>query len=351
MPQLVPFYFLNQIFLDLQEMPPILLCVLVSVFVIRVLCTEKESSTNQLLNPQKSKISLTYPLLLRSIRIKIQTILKRLFDSLEWGLNSPPKPHAFVSLPLQSRPYGPAGPDGPDDMQGGDDDLNEHYQAVNGHFSDRHISEAEKQSTLEDVLSTTKAKYMMDLASLKTNPESTEQDRQDLKHKFDDERESTVRSARHNNVSLRNIDTSDNVDPASLSVAEKSALEYQKDMARRDVIDETCGGDVKIYESRVNEKIAHNPSTDRAVFISEDIQDEIDDRNAAILSAQVQQPQVQQPQVQQPQVQQAETQPQETEQQKTEREAREYQEMIRNTDEYLANQQQSEPMDTIDPDG
>ena len=43
--------------------------------------------------------------------------------------------------------------------------------------------------------------------------------------------------------------------------------------------------------------------------------------------------------------------PQETEQQKTEREARQYQEMIRDTDQYLANQQQSEPMDIIDPDG
>ena len=33
----------------------------------------------------------------------IQTLLSRVFNSLEWGLNSPPKPHAFTSLPLQSR--------------------------------------------------------------------------------------------------------------------------------------------------------------------------------------------------------------------------------------------------------
>ena len=33
----------------------------------------------------------------------LQTLLSRGFNSLEWGLNSPPKPHAFVSLPLQSR--------------------------------------------------------------------------------------------------------------------------------------------------------------------------------------------------------------------------------------------------------
>jgi cytochrome c oxidase subunit 1 len=31
-----------------------------------------------------------------------QTLLNRSYPSLEWGLTSPPKPHAFVSLPLQS---------------------------------------------------------------------------------------------------------------------------------------------------------------------------------------------------------------------------------------------------------
>ena len=33
----------------------------------------------------------------------LQTLLSRVYNSLEWGLNSPPKPHAFTSLPLQSR--------------------------------------------------------------------------------------------------------------------------------------------------------------------------------------------------------------------------------------------------------
>jgi len=32
----------------------------------------------------------------------LQSILNRSYDSLEWALNSPPKPHAFMSLPLQS---------------------------------------------------------------------------------------------------------------------------------------------------------------------------------------------------------------------------------------------------------
>ncbi len=34
----------------------------------------------------------------------LRTKLNRIFESLEWCLNSPPKPHAFVSLPLQSMP-------------------------------------------------------------------------------------------------------------------------------------------------------------------------------------------------------------------------------------------------------
>jgi heme/copper-type cytochrome/quinol oxidase subunit 1 len=32
----------------------------------------------------------------------LQTLLNRSYNSLEWALNSPPKPHAFVSLPIQA---------------------------------------------------------------------------------------------------------------------------------------------------------------------------------------------------------------------------------------------------------
>lgn len=32
----------------------------------------------------------------------LQSLLNRVYESLEWCLNSPPKPHAFVSLPIQS---------------------------------------------------------------------------------------------------------------------------------------------------------------------------------------------------------------------------------------------------------
>ena len=35
----------------------------------------------------------------------LQALLTRANNSLEWCLNSPPKPHAFVSLPLQSYLY------------------------------------------------------------------------------------------------------------------------------------------------------------------------------------------------------------------------------------------------------
>ena len=33
----------------------------------------------------------------------LQALLNRSYPILEWALNSPPKPHAFVSLPLQSK--------------------------------------------------------------------------------------------------------------------------------------------------------------------------------------------------------------------------------------------------------
>ena len=32
----------------------------------------------------------------------LQALLNRSYNSLEWALSSPPKPHAFTSLPLQS---------------------------------------------------------------------------------------------------------------------------------------------------------------------------------------------------------------------------------------------------------
>ena len=44
-----------------------------------------------------------YPWLTPQFYVDIlRALLERAYESLEWGLNSPPKPHAFVSLPVQS---------------------------------------------------------------------------------------------------------------------------------------------------------------------------------------------------------------------------------------------------------
>lgn len=58
------------------------------------LTTGKESSRYPWLTPQ------FYSDILRAL-------LDRAYDSLEWGLNSPPRPHSFVSLPIQSMPVLP----------------------------------------------------------------------------------------------------------------------------------------------------------------------------------------------------------------------------------------------------
>lgn len=49
------------------------------------------------------KVSSRYPWLTPQFYSDtLQTLQNRCYPSLEWGLSSPPKPHAFVSLPLQS---------------------------------------------------------------------------------------------------------------------------------------------------------------------------------------------------------------------------------------------------------
>lgn len=53
----------------------------------------------------EAKASQRYPWLVSHFYGDIfQTLFSRKYISIEWGLNSPPKPHAFTSLPLQSRP-------------------------------------------------------------------------------------------------------------------------------------------------------------------------------------------------------------------------------------------------------
>lgn len=51
----------------------------------------------------KGKASSRYPWLTSQFYSdSLQSLLNRSYNSLEWALSSPPKPHAFVSLPLQS---------------------------------------------------------------------------------------------------------------------------------------------------------------------------------------------------------------------------------------------------------
>ena len=50
-----------------------------------------------------NRVASKYPWLISKYFLDVlQKQLLRSYDSLEWGLNSPPKPHAFVSLPVQS---------------------------------------------------------------------------------------------------------------------------------------------------------------------------------------------------------------------------------------------------------
>lgn len=51
----------------------------------------------------EGKVTSRYPWLTPQFYYDLlQTDITRSFSSLEWGLDSPPKPHAFTSLPLQS---------------------------------------------------------------------------------------------------------------------------------------------------------------------------------------------------------------------------------------------------------
>ena len=54
----------------------------------------------------QGKVATRYPWIKAGFYTDIlQKQLSRTFSSLEWGLDSPPKPHAFVSLPVQSRSF------------------------------------------------------------------------------------------------------------------------------------------------------------------------------------------------------------------------------------------------------
>jgi len=62
-----------------------------------------EGALTQFLVPLKGKAVSRYPWLTPQFYPDLlQTLLSRVYTSLEWSLNSPPKPYAFTSLPLQS---------------------------------------------------------------------------------------------------------------------------------------------------------------------------------------------------------------------------------------------------------
>ena len=261
----------------------------------------------------------------------IFTFLSRVFNSLEWGLNSPPKPHAFVSLPLQSRPDKRNTPqdrinskhwekrvkDYPALSEAArvfrDKNLNEDYTDVEEYLSNPQVDESQKRAELDDQLATAKAKYVVDTGVMGLDPSSTPQDRENLKQKYDHERESMVRCARDNNVSLVGIDTGDSIDPDSLNRSVLSAIGLKQTETAWDFINEVCGGDVKVYEDYVEKMIQDDPSLDRSTFIDEFIQEELDIKNTKIKKE-------------------------------------EEEDNIRQRDEDLALQQQSEPMDLFDPD-
>jgi cytochrome c oxidase subunit 1 len=51
----------------------------------------------------EGKVASRYPWMIPQFYTDtLQALLNRSYPSLEWALSSPPKPHAFVSLPLQS---------------------------------------------------------------------------------------------------------------------------------------------------------------------------------------------------------------------------------------------------------
>ena len=81
MPQSVPFFFINQIFM---------LIFITLILIIIVQLTKRVYS---------SRYIWFFPRFYTDI---LKNFFKRAYESIEWGLNSLPKPHSFISLPIQS---------------------------------------------------------------------------------------------------------------------------------------------------------------------------------------------------------------------------------------------------------
>ena len=262
----------------------------------------------------------------------LKTFISKGFYSLQWRF-IPPSPHAFISLPLQS---GHGSSDLPkstirneaqnkknaatwaqrvknvpelaeEARKHRDKNFNDQYKAYDPLLSDPDTSESYKKNETEDGLNTLKAEYLTDRTKMQQDGSSTAQDLQELKNKYDHERNSVIRCARDNNVSLDAAHTNDNVDGNSVTESVALAIDVIATQEKWKNIDENFDGDVLKYEKSVNALLRDNPSANRSALIDEGIQEEIDKKRA--------------------------------------------EQIMRERDQFLAHQQESEPLDTWDPDG
>lgn len=114
-----------------------------------------------------------------------------------------------------------------------------------------------------------------------------------------------------------------------------SALSVRTTERALQTIKEECGGDIKLFETKVENLLKTDPTLKRGDFINEEIEEEIQKRNQLDQQAGVE--------AMQRQAAQAEA------EKNAAREAEA--KNIRERDEDLALQQQCDPMDIFDPDG
>ena len=84
-----------------------------------------------------------------------------------------------------------------------------------------------KKAVLEDELTTLKAEFMTRNEEMKRNSSLTAQDLHKLKADYDHERNSIVRCAKDNNVSLDDAYTNDNVDGETVNESVNEAIRYK----------------------------------------------------------------------------------------------------------------------------
>ena len=266
----------------------------------------------------------------------LQTLLSRVYNSLEW-VNSPPKPHIFIIVVLRSGP-GKSEKNGkhwanktkniPDlaeqVRQHNDREFNEDYRSCHDYLSDPDVPQSDKETEVQDQISTLKANYWAESEKISRDSSSTAEDSQKLRDKYEHEKESMLRCAKDNNVPLDGVDSSDHHDELA-----QGALSVHTARQMWDNIRTYFNGDVKAYEKEVEKQLKEDPSKDRSRWINEDVEEAITERNR----------------------QEAES----VQRQRAANEAQErktaQEEARRERDADLALQQQCEPMDLWDPDG